>query len=247
MELNSWPGLIAVILSIICFYGTTYLVVALNTGWRFGYWITSGCFGALMVLLSIFWIVNPVGPQGAMPRWITLAAGAEISQVSFEEQALNTPAQYPGGPWQPAPAGAELTDAFSSSVTTCLSTAPEGLPEDEREACEAAQALMPEDEDIPVIDGAAVTVTPEVTNIRFAEENGTIAQATVTPLTRDPRVSEDPQGEILAPAFRVVAVHDKGSLRFPAYASLALFSVYTAFHLVGLDRAEKRKLNPAVA
>ena len=247
MELNSWPGLIAVILAVVSFYGTTYLVVALNTGWRFGYWITGACFGVLMVLLSIFWIVNPVGPQGAMPRWIPVAGGAEISQVSFEGDPLNAPAQYPGAPWEPAPAGAEQTDAFTSSVTSCLSTAPESLPEDEREACENAQGLMPEDEDIPVLDGAAVAVTPQVTNVRFSDEGGrTLAQAVVTPLTRDPRVSKDPQGEALAPAFRVVAVYDKGSLRFPAYSSLALFTLFAGFHLWGLNRAEKRKLNPAV-
>jgi hypothetical protein len=246
VELNSWPGLIAVILAVVSFYATTYLVVALNTGWRFGYWITGSCFGVLMALLSIFWIVNPVGPQGAQPRWIPIAAGAEISQVSFKGTALNTPAQYPTGSWQPAPAGAEQTDAFSSSVTACLSTAPESLPDDEREACEAAQALMPDEEDIPVIDGSAVAVTPDVQNVRFADENGTLAQATVSPVTRDPRVSRDPQGEALARPFRVVAWYDEGSLRFPAYASLAIFVLFSAFHLWGLNRAEKRKLNPAV-
>jgi hypothetical protein len=105
---------------------------------------------------------------------------------------------------------------------------------------------MPEDEDIPVLDGAAVAVTPRVANIRFAEESGTLGQALVTPITRDPRVSKDPQGEALAPSFRVVAAYDEGSLRFPAYWSLVLFSLFTAFHLWGLNRAEKRKLNPAV-
>ena len=39
MELNSWPGFFAVILALISFYGMTYLVVALNLGWRFGYWV----------------------------------------------------------------------------------------------------------------------------------------------------------------------------------------------------------------
>jgi len=38
---NGWfnfpQGMIAVILAIICFYGMTYVVVALNTGWRFVY------------------------------------------------------------------------------------------------------------------------------------------------------------------------------------------------------------------
>src|SRR5688572_26587827 len=100
MELNSWPGLIAVILAIISFYGTTYLVIALNTGWRFGYWLTSACFGSLMVLLSIFWIVNPVGPQGALPKWVPVGAGENVEQVQFQGQPLSAAAQYPGGTWE---------------------------------------------------------------------------------------------------------------------------------------------------
>lgn len=251
MEINSWPGLIAVILAIICFYATTYAVIALNVGWRFGYWLSSASFGALMVLLSIFWIVNPVGPRGTEPRWIPLAAASEeISQATYGDASFSSPAQYPGGTWQ-EPTGdlAEQRDPLSSAVATCITTNPETIPEGEREPCTAAQELMPPDEEIPVIEGSAVSVTPEVTEVRFNEENGaTLGQATVVPLTHDPRVAEDPDaGEPMGDPFRLVMIFDEGSIRLPAYGSLAVFVLYAGFHLFGLHRAEQRKMSPVAA
>ncbi|MGH2758924.1 MAG: hypothetical protein ACRDKJ_05095, partial [Actinomycetota bacterium] len=245
---NSWPGLIAVILAVISFYATTYAVIALNVGWRFGYWLASATFGALMVLLSVFWIVNPVGPRGAEPRWVPIAAsGDAISQSAFEEQTFSSVSQYPSGAWQP-PTGALIAqrDAFSSAVATCITTDPERLPEVEREPCGAAQELMPADEDIPVIEGSAVAVQPEVEDVRFAEENGaTLGQATVSPVTHDPRVADDPaEGEALADPFRLVMIFDKGAIRLPAYMALLLFLIYAGFHMFGLHRAEQRKLSP---
>jgi hypothetical protein len=251
MALNSWPGLIAVILAVVSFYATTYAVIALNVGWRFGYWLSSATFGALMVLLSVFWIVNPVGPRGSEPRWNPIAASSDrISQAAFEDQTFSSPAQYPTGAWQ-SPTGALIAqrEAFSSAVATCISTDPESLPEVEREPCEAAQALMPPDEEIPVIEGSAVAVLPEVQDIRFAEENGaTLGQAIVSPVTHDPRVADDPEeGEALADSFRLVLIFDKGSIRLPAYMALLLFLIYAGFHLYGLHRAEQRRSSPMTA
>ena len=42
------------------------------------------------------------------------------------------------------------------------------------------------------------------------------------------------------------AILDKGSLREPPIMALVIFLIFFLFHLRGLDRAEKRKLNPAV-
>lgn len=251
MELNSWPGLIAVILSIISFYGTTYLVIALNVGWRFGYWLSSACFGALMVLLSIFWTVNvqpdqALGPQGAVPKWIPIAAGPEIQQASFRGVTISSPANYPTA-WEQPEEGDPQIEAFTSAIAGCLTGDTEEIVEpDEKSACEAAQELMPDDRDIPVIDGTAVAVQPEVTEVRFTDDNGRLAEAVVTPLTKDPRVSDNPGGEALADPFRLVAILDKGSVGLPSYMSLVIFSIYFLFHLWGLNRAEKKKLQPAV-
>jgi hypothetical protein len=72
--------------------------------------------------------------------------------------------------------------------------------------------------------------------------------ATITPVTHDPRVADNPEeGEALGDSFRLVAVLDKGSIRLPAYGSLVIFLLYAGFHLWGLQRAEKRKLSPIAA
>lgn len=251
MALNSWPGLFAVILSIISFYGMTYVVIALNTGWRFGYWISGATFGALMVLLSIFWIANPVGPRGEEARWVPLAADAdEISQVTFEEKSLTTPSQYPSGPWQSAAEGDTIQgDALSSSITSCITTAPEKLGEEIEKPCNAAQGLMPPKDEIPVIEGSAVAIQPESQDIRFATDGGTLlGQVTVVPMTHDPRVAEDPiKGRPMGEPFRLLAFYDKGSLRVPPFVSLFLWGIFFAFHMWGLNRAEKRKLSPIAA
>ncbi|MEX2393645.1 MAG: hypothetical protein WD826_04090 [Actinomycetota bacterium] len=251
MEINSWPGAIAVILAIISFYGMTYVVIALNVGWRFGYWLSSACFGALMVLLSIFWTINvteeqAVGPQGATPRWIPVAAGAEVQQATFGEQTFTAPARYPTG-WEQPEEEDTRVEKISSSIANCITADPSEHAEPERTACETAQSLMPKNVDIPVIDGTPVTVTPEVTEPRFTEDNGAVlAEATIVPLTKDPRVTEDPAGKPMADPFQIALVLDKGSVGLPTYMSLVIFAIYFAFHLWGLNRAEKRKLQPAV-
>ena len=249
MALNSWPGLFAVLLAIISFYGMTYVVIALNVGWRFGYWLSSATFGALMVLMSIFWIVNPVGPRGSDPIWVPLAADRDdIKQASLKDQTFSAPAQYPTGAWKAAAKGdTGQTDALSSAVTTCISVSTEKLEGEEREACEATQKLMPADEDIPVIEGSAVAITPKVGDVRFTEDNGALLGMTrVSPITHDPRVAkDDPEtGKALGPSFVMLLVFDKGSVVLPAYFSLVIWVIFAGFHLLGLHRAEQRKLSP---
>jgi len=253
-------GIVAVLLGVISFYGMTYVVIALNTGWRFGYWITGSVFGALMVLLSIFWLVNPVGPRGSDARWIALAAAQErISQVTFKDQPLSSAGEYPGSPWVTAKTQdimkqhlaqtvslKEQADALTSAITNCLSSKIEALDEGEQKPCGDAQKLMPAEKEIPVIEGSPVAITPEATDVRFTQENGAIlGLATIVPKTHDPRVAKNAtKGKEMGPEFRLLAVYDKGSVRKPPAVSFVLFALFFAFHLWGLNRAEKRKLSP---
>jgi hypothetical protein len=251
VQINSWPGLIAVILAIISFYGMTYVVIALNVGWRFGYWLSSACFGALMVLLSIFWVLNitpeqAVGPQGAQPAWLPIGVGETVEQVEFNGETITAPASYPGGDWQQPEEDDARVDALNSAISNCLTTDPESLRVEEQEACAQAQELMPEETDIPVLEGAAVAVQPKTVDVRFASVGAELAAAIVRPVTTDVRVTEDPDGEELAEPFMVVAILDKGSVGLPSYMSLVIFVIYEAFHLWGLNRAERKRLSPAV-
>lgn len=247
MQFNHPEGLIAVILGVISFYGMTYVVVALNVGWRFGYWVTSATFGALMVLLSIFWIITPVGPLGDEAHWV--AAGADtnqISAVSLEDTTYSETSSYPSGPWFTPEEAETRLENFESAMGNCLSASIESLSELERESCETAQSFMPPEEEIPFIDGTLVIVQSEFTDVRFAEEQGaTLAQAQVLPITHDPRVAEDPEaGELMGEPFLIAAVWEEGTFRQPAVASMLIFLLWTAVHLFGLHRAEERKLSP---
>jgi hypothetical protein len=252
MEINHPAGLIAVILGIISFYGMTYVVIALNVGWRFGYWLASACFGVLMVLMSVFWITTALGPQGHEAKWVPLAADEDrISQARVDEQSLSSPGRYPSSPWQTADVDGPLAphiDAFSSAATNCLSTKPDDLEVALKEICGGAQTLLPAKQEIPVLGGTAVAVLPELEDVRFSDEDGTLlAQGRVVPTTHDPRVAKDPEaGEPLGNSFVLLARYDKGSLRVPALMSLLIFAIYAAFHLWGLSRAERRKLSPVI-
>jgi hypothetical protein len=246
MEINYPMGVVATVLMVICLYGTTYAVISLNVGWRFGYWLTSSCFGAVMILLSVIWLQNPVGPLGRHADWIPMDAAESVTSAAYGDQTFTTPGQYPSGPWQLEEGeDGQRSAEFSSAISSCLAADPEGLPPTQQAACAAAQALMPTAEEIPILDGAAVAVLPRVDDIRFATEDALLAQATVVPVTSDPRITDDPDGVALTDPFQIVAVLDEGDRRIPALNSLFIFLLYTGFHLWGLNRAEKRKLSPA--
>jgi hypothetical protein len=108
---------------------------------------------------------------------------------------------------------------------------------------------MPPENDIPVLEGSAVSIQPESTNIRMATESGaTLGEVTVVPTTHDPRLAKDPiKGKPMGTSFVLVAIYNKGSLRVPPFVSFLIFSLFLAFHLLGLHRAETRKLSPITA
>lgn len=102
------PGILAAASGLIIFFGSVYVLVALNAGWRFGYWITFATLGGLMVFISAFWLANPVGPRGEDPIWIPIAAqDGPISDARFRAATFQAPASYPNEPW------AEASDATS--------------------------------------------------------------------------------------------------------------------------------------
>lgn len=250
MGLEHVNGLIAVILAVVCFIGMTYVVIALNVGWRFGYWLSSACFYALMFMMSIFWLETGLGPQGHEGTWLPVAVSrTPLAQATFKDKPLQTVGSYPSAPWAPGSKANKLDaepDPVSSSVQDCLTTAPEELSASLKQTCEQAQTLLPPEDKIPVIDGSAVSVQPEVQDLRFATDNGALlALGKIVPLTRDPRVAKDlKKGKEMGPAFYALLVKDKGSLRVPPLMSCLIFGVLLGVHLAGLNRAEKRKLSP---
>jgi hypothetical protein len=248
--INYPQGLIAVILAVISFYGMTYVVISLNVGWRFGYWLASACLYALMFMMSIFWLQTGLGPRGAEASWIPIAVSrTPIAQATLKGKPLQTPGSYPGAPWAPGTKANKLDaepDEVSSAIADCLTTPPDAIHGPQKSTCKEGQSLLPSARQIPVIEGSPVAVIPDVRDLKFATDNGAlVAIGNVVPVTRDPRVAKDlKNGKALGPAFYILLVKDKGSLRLPPLMSCVIFGALLAIHLAGLNRAEKRKLSP---
>lgn len=252
MGLDHPNGLIAVILALVSFMGMTYVVMALSMGWRFAYWLSSAVFYALMLMMSIFWLQTGLGPRGAESAWVPVAASrTPITQARFEDKPLQTAGSYPSAPWEPGTKANKLDaepERVSSANQDCLTTDPEAISGEHKEICEQGQALLPSEERIPVIDGSAVAVLPELQDLEFARDEGALlAMGKVVPITRDPRIARGPEartGREMGPPFYVLFVKDEGSVRLPPFMSCLIFAALLAVHLVGLNRAEKKKLSP---
>lgn len=254
MSLDHPVGAIAVALGILCFFGSIYVVVALNVGWRFGYWVSSASFGALMLFISLFWILTGLGPAGEEANWVPVASGAEeVDTAEFGGTTYESPAEYPDDPWEPASeseaVGPEEGEALTSSFQNCLTAEVDTFGEEMRETCEQAQSLLPAEDDLPKVEGMAVTMQPRFEDVAITTEGGTIlAEAVAVPVTLDPRVADDPEvGVPVGDPILMVAYFDPGSLRVPALFSLILFGLYFAFHMWGLHRAEQQKLSAVAA
>ncbi|HVE92213.1 MAG TPA: hypothetical protein VNE62_07935 [Actinomycetota bacterium] len=245
-------GVIIFVGSVIIFHGSVYALVALNTGWRFGYWLTGAAMGGLAVFLSIFWVVTALGPRGPEPHWVPIAAESEtISQAKVDDRTLTELSSYPSGSWMTKKKKDPDNDAFKSAIGTCLTTEPEDLEGEQRELCEHAQTLIAQEDSLPKVEGARVAPLQEVDNIRFQEEDGTmVAQGTVTTVTRDPRLTGDRLGKKRIPLsdpFVIAAYRDPGSVRLPPLKYLIGSVLFFAIHLLGLSRAERRRLSPVAA
>jgi len=250
MPINYPQGLIAVILAVISFYGMTYVVIALNVGWRFGYWLASACLYALLFMMAIFWLETGLGPRGQEAAWVPVATSrTPITQASLKGKPLSTPGSYPSSPWAAGTKKNKLDaepDEVSSAVQDCLTTPADKLAGPQASTCKQGQGLLPSTDKIPVLEGSPVAVVPDVRNLEFTKDNGALlALGKVYPISRDPRLAKDLKlGKQLGPEFYILLVKNLGSLRMPPFAAFLIFGALLALHLAGLNRAEKRKLSP---
>lgn len=125
-----------------------------------------------------------------------------------------------------------------------------GRMQRELEACEDATSLLPASESVPKVEGQPAAVAYDIIDVRFVREGGVLlAQAVVQPNTYDKRITGDPSGlkpQPVGAPLHLLAYKDTGSLRYPSYVYVLGSLVFFAFHLWGLNRAERRKLSPLV-
>lgn len=102
-------GISAVVAAAIIFVGSIFLLLAMVMGARLAYFVSASITLAVLVILSIVWSLNPLGPVGTLPSWSGLGVGPDPSQLSFGPAA-----QYPSSPWTP-PDATDTTQATQVS------------------------------------------------------------------------------------------------------------------------------------
>jgi hypothetical protein len=147
-------GILVLVASMVLFPGSVWLLTASVFGNRMGYLISATSFFAFMVILSALWVFGApgtnrfLGPKGALPSWVAVAAGSELSSPS-----LPIVEEYPEGPWK-SPSQAGLA-AEAEAATLAFQ---EVLAEEaNRELKDAG------------LEGEVAAESFTITNIRFAE------------------------------------------------------------------------------
>jgi hypothetical protein len=211
-------GVGVVLMALILFVGSVYLVLTAVLGRWMGYLVVMVAFSGWMILLSALWAFGfysqgpdtPVnlGPRGAEPSWVPLLAST--GQTSDRYEAFRS---YPGEPWEEPASGATAeVQSVTGIVTDFL-------------AEEANQEL-----EIPHTDPRAVTgVDFAVDDLHFATVGGT--QLAVA------------QAHFLdgGPLWTVSLYHDEGSVPRYSYMFLAGSVILFAVHLPLLDIAERKR------
>jgi hypothetical protein len=208
-----------VLMSLILFVGSVYLLLTAVLGRWMGYLVLMVSFSGWMIMLSALWAFGffsqgpdtPVnlGPRGAEPAWIPLLASIDSTSDRYEQFAA-----YPDGPWEQPPPGEDAAEV--QSVTGIVS---DFLAEEANVELE-----------IPETDPTAVTgVDFAVDSIHFADADGTqLAVARAHFL----------EG---GPLWTVSLYHDEGSVAKYSYMFLIGSAILFAIHLPLLDRAERKR------
>lgn len=215
-----FKGVGVVVVALILFVGSVYLMLSLVFGKWMGYLVLAVCFSGWLIIHSSlwffgFWAQGPgtptnQGPRGHEPSWVVLESGLSASSARF-----TTFSEYPGDGWKAPNEGQDSSVQSVSSATTSF-------------LAEKANEELKID---PFASNAVTGTQFVVDSVRFAT-----AEDDKTPLAV---VQAHFSGG--GPLTTLALYHDSGSV--PRYslmfmvASLLLFLI----HLPLLDRAEKKR------
>jgi hypothetical protein len=215
-----WKGIGVVVMGLIIFVGSIYLVLTFVLGRWMGYLVLMVAFSGWMIIQSTLWLTGfwisqgPTtpknqGPRGSEPAWVALEASTGTTSDAYA-----TFSSYPGQPWtEPTAAQDADIQSASSAVTTFLA---------EQSNAELGLSL----DDPTAIQGTQFAVD----SIRFATNDDGTKLAVVT--------SHFTGG---GPLWTVSLYFDPGSV--PRYSIMFLAGSLILFliHLPLLDRAEKKR------
>jgi hypothetical protein len=208
-------GALVVIVSLILFCGSVYLLLSAVFGLRMAYLIAATALFAFMIILSAIWAFGApgtpkyLGPQGKLPAWVTLAAGTSVRSSS-----LPVVAEYPRGPWRPPGTGAVSPAEVEPATLAFRDFLAEEANAELRRAGQ---------------EGSVAPADFQITDLRFAEVDGRLLAAA--------------RGfaAVGGPEVTVVGFKHEGDVGTPSYAFLIASVIGFAAHLPFLDRAEKKR------
>lgn len=208
-------GVLAVVMSIVLFCGSVYLLLSAIFGLRMAYLIAAtGLFG-FMIILSAIWAFGApgtpkyLGPKGKLAAWVALAEGTSVRSPS-----LPVVEKYPQAPWRAPRQG----DVLAAEVEPATLVFQDFLAEEaNKELRQAGQ------------EGEVAASDFQITDLRFAEVDGRVLAAARGFAT------------IGGPEVIVVGFKHEGDEATPSYAFLIASILGFAAHLPFLDRAEKKR------
>lgn len=133
-------GVLALVLSLVVFIGSVWLLLAMVLGVRMGYLVTATTLFGIMVILSGMWTANTLGPKGPETTWHAVGAGPDISEVSANGESYDV-ADYPEGEWVEPKENGYMADLHPAK-SPCLSLITDCSERDTAGELENARPVM---------------------------------------------------------------------------------------------------------
>ena len=223
MDVIFTVGVGAVLSGIIVFVGSVWLLLSMVLGPRLAYFVAASITLAFLLIMSVAWSVNPLGPVGELPTWNAVAIGEDASQIEFGPAS-----SYPDNPWR-VPSEEDTAEQTQKS-------------ELETEAGAYFETALTEG-DLEASAGSTGAASTDET--RFLEQDGDLFGAVtlkVTPPTGGGGGATQEPATVVA-----VLEYDPGNPLGRARIAVAGAFVLLVLHLFGLSRSERRARREADA
>ncbi|HEX4863032.1 MAG TPA: hypothetical protein VFV02_03110, partial [Acidimicrobiales bacterium] len=117
-------GIVAVVIAVVVFIGSVWLLLSLVLGGRLGYFVMATVTFGIMVILSIIWFGSKLGPTGTDTTWVAMGAGPDLQEIKAYENTYDL-RQYPdGGGWEVPREGRELVKGAADTAIEAESAKP---------------------------------------------------------------------------------------------------------------------------
>lgn len=114
-------GVFAVIIAVVAFIGTVWLLLGLILGVRLGYFVMGATLFGIMVILSGIWLGTRLGPKGPETSYHGIGIGPELQSVEGFGATYEV-SDYPGGEWEKPKQGGQLADLEGGDDTAAQAT-----------------------------------------------------------------------------------------------------------------------------